>query len=128
LLRKREVEVNQKELESCSAGRGVNIPAEVTLLGCWPKFQSIDTLDMDSTNSTLSKHKQKLQSIPGTTFVDFTLQTGAWTLTVQHFSRYGLDDDDDDDDDDIEVDDARVPEPKVKTPTRLSHAVEEEDF
>jgi nuclear pore complex protein Nup98-Nup96 len=37
----------------------------------------------------------KLETMPETSFIGFNSNTGAWKFRVEHFSRYGLDDDED---------------------------------
>ena len=51
----------------------------------------------DENHPRFQKHLKVLHNIPNTTFISFDVKTGVWTFRVEHFTRYGLDDDDDDD-------------------------------
>ncbi|KAK4230111.1 hypothetical protein QBC38DRAFT_517422 [Podospora fimiseda] len=72
-------------------GKGLNVPALISLEQSWPRGGK------DVTGRRLEKHIEKLKtSIPDTTFESYDKETGVWTFSVEHFTTYGLDDDDED--------------------------------
>ncbi|KAJ3013218.1 Nuclear pore complex protein Nup98-Nup96 [Thoreauomyces humboldtii] len=80
-------------------GMGLNVRAEVRLEKCWPVDKSTREAVTDPTDPRYDKHLKKLEKFPDTEFGGFHNGTGTWKFIVQHFSKYGLDDDDDDDPD-----------------------------
>ena len=54
--------------------------------------------DDSKSSQRLNKHVARLKRIPGTTFIDYNLDTGVWTFRVEHFTTYGLDYNSDDSD------------------------------
>lgn len=79
-------------------GKGLNVPARITLEHSWPRGVRDRRLSNDPRRS--SNHLERLKRIPDTTFESYDNETGVWTFSVEHFTTYGLADDDDDDDDD----------------------------
>jgi nuclear pore complex protein Nup98-Nup96 len=82
-------------------GKGLNVPAIITLEQSWPRDRGKKKLD-DKAIARLSRHVEKLKKIPDTIFESYDKDTGVWRFSVEHFTTYGLDDDDDDVDDDDE--------------------------
>ncbi|KAG8907639.1 hypothetical protein FRB99_003101 [Tulasnella sp. 403] len=75
-------------------GEGLNVPARITLLGCWPMDKSTQRPITDANHPKSLAHVKKLKAIPDTNFEKYDAETGAWTFVVPHFTRYGLDDED----------------------------------
>ena len=93
----KECIVYPDESEKPAMGEGLNVPARISLVGCWPMDKSTRQPITDPKNPKTHVHMKKLQAIKDTKFVDYDLETGTWTFEVPHFTRYGLDDDDEDD-------------------------------
>jgi len=74
-------------------GKGLNVPAEITLENSWPR-----TGASDKSNHRIKKHIERLKQIENTEFVSYDTESGVWTFTVEHFTTYGLDYDDEETD------------------------------
>lgn len=94
----RECTVYPVESEKPTRGEGLNVPAEIKLYGCWPVDKARREPIRDEKHPKFAAHLRKLKSIPETHFISYEPGKGEWVFEVQHFSRYGLNDDDDDDD------------------------------
>ncbi|KAJ1841209.1 hypothetical protein LPJ70_004314, partial [Coemansia sp. RSA 2708] len=82
-------------------GQGLNVPATISLHDCWPVDRATGAAVTHMDDARVRKHIRRLRRIDETEFVDFV--DGTWIFRVEHFSRYGLDDDDlYDDDEDLE--------------------------
>lgn len=83
-------------------GKGLNVPARISLEQSWPRSSRDKRITSDP--KRLRKHIEKLKLIPDTTFESYDKDTGIWTFSVEHFTTYGLDDSDEDSDEgDIEM-------------------------
>ncbi|KAJ3178593.1 Nuclear pore complex protein Nup98-Nup96 [Geranomyces variabilis] len=78
-------------------GMGLNVRAEVELEKCWPIDKGTREFILDTTDPRHDRHMKKLEAMPDTEFLGYHNETGTWKFNVDHFSRYGLDDDDDED-------------------------------
>ncbi|KAI8810850.1 hypothetical protein BJ742DRAFT_851518 [Cladochytrium replicatum] len=78
-------------------GMGLNVRAEIELDGCWAIDKATRKAIMDETDPRYDRHIRKLESMPETYFRGFHKPTGRWKFRVEHFSRYGLDDEEDED-------------------------------
>ncbi|KAJ3105705.1 hypothetical protein HDU97_007682 [Phlyctochytrium planicorne] len=96
ILRHKAVDVYPDDNEKDPVGTGVNVPAEVQLERCWAIDKKTGKIIDDETDPQFDKHFRKLESIPDTKFIGFNYLTGCWRFRVEHFSRYGLEDDDSD--------------------------------
>ncbi|WFD07781.1 hypothetical protein MVES1_003152 [Malassezia vespertilionis] len=76
-------------------GQGLNVPARVSLEGCWPLDRATREPLRDASLPRVKQHITKLKNKKETEFVSYDAAAGTWTFIVQHFSRYGLDDSDD---------------------------------
>ncbi|KAI8816094.1 nuclear protein 96-domain-containing protein, partial [Fimicolochytrium jonesii] len=79
-------------------GMGLNVRAEIALEKCWPVDKSTREFILDPTDPRHDRHMKKLENMPDTEFLGYHNETGTWKFVVQHFSKYGLDEDDEDDD------------------------------
>lgn len=77
-------------------GKGLNVPARITLEQSWPRGARDRRAPTDQ--KRFNKHVERLKRIPDTTFESYDKDTGVWVFSVEHFTTYGLDDSDDDDD------------------------------
>jgi hypothetical protein len=66
--------------QSPPAGEGLNVPAKVRIVGCWPRNMNDEKVVED--------YIELLRIRPETEFVGYDLETGTWTFCVQHFSSY----------------------------------------
>jgi hypothetical protein len=85
-------------------GKGLNVPAIITLVGCWAKDKRTGKIINDTTSPRFDKHIEKLRNMPETTFMGFHVPSGAWKFRVEHFSIYGLASDDESDENEDEED------------------------
>ncbi|KAI3652187.1 hypothetical protein MP228_003490 [Amoeboaphelidium protococcarum] len=72
-----------------SVGHGLNQNAEIQLYGCVPS--GVDS-SQQSHSPRMKQFISKLRNKQNTEFVNYDIPTGTWTFRVEHFSRYGLDD------------------------------------
>lgn len=86
-------------------GTGLNRPALVELLGIFPPRKS------PSPEKYRERVKQRTEDI-GAKFIEYSADKGIWQFRVEHFSRYGFDDDDDDED--VNMDGSAVQHVEVK--------------
>ena len=77
-------------------GFGVNVPAEINLLNCWPVDKATRQPITDESDPRHDRHMKKLENMPETKWLGFHNPTGTWRFRVEHFSRYGLLDDEED--------------------------------
>ncbi|KAL2891716.1 Nucleoporin NUP145 [Ceratocystis lukuohia] len=73
-------------------GRGLNVPARITLEQSWPRGKR-DTSD----ETRIAKHVNRLRRIVDTEFEEYDSESGVWVFSVEHFTTYGLDDEDESD-------------------------------
>ncbi|KAF9429397.1 hypothetical protein BGZ76_001356, partial [Entomortierella beljakovae] len=79
-------------------GQGLNVPALISLENCWPLDKSTrEPIKVDKSSPQYAQHLKRLKRQAETTFVEFNADDGAWTFRVEHFSKYGLEDDEFDD-------------------------------
>lgn len=58
---------------------GLNKPAEISLVGCWPR--KMDARRLAKYEQSLSQHCQK----EGMSFIDYSPDIGRWRFRVTHF-------------------------------------------
>ena len=105
----RECTVYPAESEKPARGEGLNVPAEIKLYGCWPVDKATREPIRDERHPKFAAHLRKLKSIPETHFTSYEPGKGEWVFEVQHFSRYGLNDDDEDEDETMDATAAAPP-------------------
>jgi nuclear pore complex protein Nup98-Nup96 len=76
-------------------GHGLNVPSTIRLLNSWPRSKD-KRASVDKSGPRLRKHIDRLQKVPGTHFIDYDMEHGIWTFSVDHFTTYALDDDEED--------------------------------
>jgi nuclear pore complex protein Nup98-Nup96 len=74
-------------------GKGLNVPAIISLEQSWPRARDKRTRLQDQGGARFAKHVERLKRIPDTEFISYNQETGVWTFRVEHFTTYGLDDD-----------------------------------
>ncbi|KAH0440223.1 nucleoporin sonb [Colletotrichum camelliae] len=75
-------------------GKGLNVPALISLEQSWPRGRE-KRPGHDA--KRVSKHVERLRRIENTTFEEYNPDTGVWKFSVEHFTTYGLDYDEDED-------------------------------
>lgn len=100
-------------------GEALNQPAEVSLERCWPLDKATRQPLKDASHPRVKQHIAKLQKKGETKFVEFEPQGGVWTFEVDHFSRYGLDEDSEEDEDNVNQ--------KKGAPGKGEHGPEDDD-
>jgi len=79
-------------------GKGLNVPALISLERCWPVDRSTrEPIIVDKNSPAFANHVKRLKRQSETEFLDFSADNGTWTFKVRHFSKYGLSDDEEDD-------------------------------
>ncbi|KAJ2725142.1 hypothetical protein GGI07_001512 [Coemansia sp. Benny D115] len=86
-------------------GQGLNVPATISLHNCWPVDRATGEPVVSMDDERVIKHIRRLRKIDETKFMTFS--EGTWSFRVEHFSRYGIEDEDVYTDDD-ELDDDGV--------------------
>jgi nuclear pore complex protein Nup98-Nup96 len=81
-------------------GRGLNLPATITLANSWPRKKDGKTSAGDKSGIRFRKHVECLKKVGGTKFLDYDKDTGVWTFSVLHFTTYGFPDEDEETDGD----------------------------
>ncbi|KAG5953175.1 hypothetical protein E4U53_006552 [Claviceps sorghi] len=109
-LEPRSATVYPVQAKKPPVGKGLNVPAQISLEQSWPRGGRNKRVTSDP--KRFNKHVEKLKRIPDTTFESYDKDTGIWTFSVEHFTTYGLDDSDEESDDDM------VSQPTIDTPTR----------
>ena len=69
-------------------GRGLNVPAIITLEKCWPVSKETRRPIIDVENPRFIAHVERLKRQPETEFIDYIADTGSWIFKVKHFSSY----------------------------------------
>ena len=99
MFKQNEIAVYPDEVENKpTVGKGLNQPATVTLESCWPKDKATKQAITDMSDHRVTRFIKRIKSIPNVEFVSFT-DDGTWTFRVEHFSRYGINDEDESDSD-----------------------------
>ncbi len=108
-------------------GKGLNVPAEISLEQSWPRGGA-----QEKNSQRVHKHIERLKKIEDTDFINYDPHTGVWIFSVEHFTTYGLDYDDETETDVEPVTDSRTwtrPQPcrpfhlrrsPLRPPTRIS--------
>lgn len=99
ILETRSATVYPNVAKKPPVGKGLNVPAEISLEQSWPRGRDKKTPVHDKSGHRLNKHIERLRRIENTTFVNYDENSGVWTFTVEHFTTYGFDDDDEDETD-----------------------------
>lgn len=68
-----------------SPGDGLNVPATINLLRCWPVSKSTREPIKDMENPKLTSHIKRLRNLEGTRFIEFDAEEGKWTFEVEGF-------------------------------------------
>jgi nuclear pore complex protein Nup98-Nup96 len=71
-------------------GRGLNVPATITLEKCWPVSKETRRPILDVENPRFIAHVERLKRQPDTEFIDYIADTGSWIFKVTHFSSYSV--------------------------------------
>ena len=78
-------------IPKAEVGSGLNVPAKVTLYGCWPVDpESKAPISHCIPDETLKLHLRKLALAEDCDFLDFDPQSGGWSFKVNHFSSYSF--------------------------------------
>lgn len=65
-------------------GEGFNLPAEVTLEGCYPINKKTKLAILDPKDEIVKKHIEKLKSLKEMSFKNYDPNTGFWTFSYEH--------------------------------------------
>jgi len=87
----RSATVYPNPVKKPSVGKGLNVPALISLQNAWPRASRTGK------PTSITKHVERLKKIPDTKFEDYIPETGEWSFSVEHFTTYGLDDSEDED-------------------------------
>lgn len=115
-LEPRSATVYPVQAKKPPVGKGLNVPAQISLEQSWPRGGRDKRVTSDP--KRFNKHIEKLKRIPDTAFESYDKDTGVWTFSVEHFTTYGLDDSDEESDDDMGS------LPTIDTPTRPVHPIQ----
>ncbi|TWU75965.1 hypothetical protein ED733_006741 [Metarhizium rileyi] len=112
-LEPRSATVYPVQAKKPPVGKGLNVPAQISLEQSWPRGGRDKRVTSDP--KRFNKHIDRLKRIPDTTFESYNKETGVWTFGVEHFTTYGLDDSDE------ESDEEMIPPPGLVTPPQRVH-------
>lgn len=94
-------------------GKGLNVPARITLEQSWPRGSRDKKITTDP--KKFNKHVERLKKITDTDFISYDKDTGIWVFTVKHFTTYGLDDPEDESDEDMDTTELPVESPFIQS-------------
>lgn len=66
-------------------GKGLNVPATITLENCFPVDKSTREPIKDRRHPKVASHIKRLKKLEGTEFVDYDAEAGKFTFTVEGF-------------------------------------------
>ena len=66
-------------------GKGLNVPAVITLEKCWPVSKETRRPILDVENPRFVAHVERLKRQAETEFIDYIADTGSWIFKVRHF-------------------------------------------
>ena len=66
-------------------GKGLNVPAVITLEQCWPVSKETRQPILDVENPRFVAHVERLKRQPDTEFLDYIADSGSWVFKVGHF-------------------------------------------
>ena len=93
-IKMREVTVYPDSATKPPVGKGLNVPSTICLENSWPRNKGKGA--HITNGKKVDQHIARLQKMVGTTFKSYDNETGIWTFSVPHYTRYGFDDDDED--------------------------------
>lgn len=118
-----ELTVYPDETDKPPRGKGLNVPAEISLENVWAHDKATRQPVTDPNDMRYKRQLKRIQAVPETEFKSFV--DGVWTFRVEHFSRYGLTGSDDEDDDEG----VGSPTPDSKSPEEPStYSDDDDDF
>ena len=94
--------VYKTDEEKPEPGNGLNVPATVSISGCYPKDAKTKKQITDPDYPGLPKHIELLRSYCGMEFVNYDALTGTFTFNVEHFSIWGMVDEQEDEPADVQ--------------------------
>ncbi|PWN44900.1 hypothetical protein IE81DRAFT_320871 [Ceraceosorus guamensis] len=107
------------EMHYPPVGEGLNHAALVSLQGHWVLDKATRKHITDPSHARVKQRIAKLKAVPGAHFESYDPAEGIWRFKVDHWSRYGLDDDDDEDEEGMQAEDAKVAAARrVNTPRK----------
>jgi nuclear pore complex protein Nup98-Nup96 len=72
-------------------GKGLNVPATLTLENCWPRTPDKKHRSYETSGRRFDMHVKRLQGVRDANFVRYDKERGEWIFTVPHFTTYQLD-------------------------------------
>ncbi|KAI1118257.1 nuclear protein 96-domain-containing protein [Nemania sp. NC0429] len=93
VLTPRSATVYPHTVKKPPVGKGLNVPALITLENAWPRASRTGR------PTSITKHVERLKKIPDTKFEQYNESTGEWKFSVEHFTTYGLDDSEEEEED-----------------------------
>lgn len=66
-------------------GKGLNVPATITLEHCYPLSKDKREPIRDENHPRFQQHVDRLKRMSQTTFVDYLADSGSWIFQVEHF-------------------------------------------
>lgn len=74
-------------------GKGLNVPATITLEKCWPLSKETRQPILDVENPRFIAHVERLKRQADTEFIDYIADSGSWIFKVKHFSSWACPED-----------------------------------
>lgn len=117
-LEPRSATVYPVQAKKPPVGKGLNVPAQISLEQSWPRGGRDKRITSDP--KRFNKHIDRLKRIPDTTFESYDKDTGVWAFGVEHFTTYGLDDSDDESDEEMPPPPAALATPSQRVSGRAA--------
>ncbi|WWC69668.1 uncharacterized protein I206_103611 [Kwoniella pini CBS 10737] len=109
-------------------GQGLNVPARITLENVFAHDKATKEPIRDSTDPRFTRFLKRVKNIPNTEFISYT-DDGTWSFKVEHFSRYGIDEESEEDEPEPQHAKKRasIPLGSDRTSSRTPETDEDED-
>ena len=111
ILEPRSATVYPNTAKKPAVGKGLNVPAIISLEQSQPRGRDKKTPLQDKAGPRLQKHIERLKKIKNTTFESYDAENGIWVFSVEHFTTYALDEEDDETRGDVTETSQIVPQP-----------------
>ncbi|GAA6027208.1 hypothetical protein JCM8097_002485 [Rhodosporidiobolus ruineniae] len=66
-------------------GEGLNVPATITLEGCWPVDKATRKPIRDAAHPRVQQHAKRLRQLDQTAFISYEAESGEWVFAVEGF-------------------------------------------
>lgn len=122
-----ELAVYPDESNKPPVGKGLNVPAQISLENCYARDKATRQPITDTKDPRYQRQVKRMKMVPETEFISFT-DDGVWTFKVEHFSKYGLAEDSDEEDEEPKDESMAEDKSKSRSLTPSDDYDEDSDF